>query len=152
MSKGAWLVLAAVVAAFALVGVGCGSGGGTTSAVTKAQYVNKVDALCEQREEERAKGFEAVASKLKKGEILTNAKQARMVETIVIPSYEKMIENVKSLEAPEGGEAEIEELVKAMEKAQKKVEADPRQAVSSVIMFEEANGLATKFGLKHCVI
>ncbi|MGN6663616.1 MAG: hypothetical protein ACTHK6_05350 [Solirubrobacterales bacterium] len=152
MGKGTWLALAGVVAAFALMGVGCGSGGNSTSSVTKVQYVNKVDGLCEEREEERSKNIEAVVNKLKHGEILTNKKQQRMIETIIIPSYGKMIENVKSLEAPEGAEAETEELIKAMEKAQKKVEADPRQAVSSVIMFEEANGLATKFGLKHCVI
>ncbi|MGN6217440.1 MAG: hypothetical protein ACTHN7_10880 [Solirubrobacterales bacterium] len=153
MSKGALLALAGTIAAIALVGGGCGGGGGdSTSAVTKVQYVNKVDALCEEREKERSQKFNAVASKLKPGEVLSHAKQARMIETIIFPSYEKMIKNVKSLEAPAGDEAEIEELIKAMEKAQKKLEADPRQAVTSTVMFEEADALARKYGLEHCVI
>jgi hypothetical protein len=75
-----------------------------------------------------------------------------LIETIIFPSYAKMIENVESLNPPAGDQAKINELIKAMEKAQKKVEADPRQAVFSVVMFEEANGLAKKYGLTHCII
>lgn len=152
MSKGAFLALAGLIAALALVAGGCGSGGSSTTAVTKAQFVKKVDALCEEREKERSAKVSAIISKLKPSEKLSNTQQTKMVETIIFPSYAKMIENVESLEAPAGDQAEINKIIKAMEKAQNKVEADPRQAVFSVVMFEEANGLATKYGLKHCII
>lgn len=152
MSKGAVLALAGLVAVLALIAGGCGGGGGDTTSLTKAQFVKKVDALCEEREKERSNKVSAAVSGLKPGARLSNAQQTKMVETIIFPSYAKMIENVESVEAPAGDEAKINEIIKAMEKAQNKVEADPRQAVFSVVMFEEANGLATKYGLKHCII
>lgn len=153
MSKGAVFAFVGMVAALALFAAGCGSGGSdSTVAVTKAQFIKKVDALCEEREKERSNKVNAEAATLKPGENLSDARQTRMVETIIFPSYAKMIENVESVEPPKGDEAEINELIKAMEKAQQKVEADPRQAVFSVVMFEEANELATKYGLKHCLI
>jgi len=152
VSKGAVLMLAGLVAVLALIAGGCGGGGSDTTSLTKAQFVKKVDALCEEREKERTNKVSAIASGLKPGQRLSNAQQTKMVETIIFPSYAKMIENVESFEAPTGDEAKVSEIVKAMEKAQNKVEADPRQAVFSVVMFEEANGLATKYGLKHCII
>ncbi len=152
MSKGAVVALAGLIAALAVVLGGCGGGGDSTTTVTKAQFVKKVDALCLEREKERADKVNAIASSLKPNEKLSNTRQTKMVETIIFPSYAKMIENVESLEPPAGDEAEITQIVKAMEKAQKKVEADPRQAVFSVVMFEEANQLAAKYGLKHCII
>lgn len=145
-------MLAGVIAALAMVAGGCGGGSDSTTALTKAQFVKKVDALCEEREKERTAKVSAIASSLKPGERLSNARQTKMVESIIFPSYAKMIENVESLEAPEGDQAEINEIIKAMEKAQNKVEADPRQAVFSVVMFEEANSLAKKYGLLHCII
>ncbi len=145
-------MLAGLIAAVAVVAGGCGSGGDSTSSLTKAQFVKKVDALCEEREKERTAKVSAIASSLKPGEKLSNAQQTKMVESIIFPSYAKMIENVESLEPPEGDQAKVNEIVQAMEKAQKKVEADPRQAVFSVVMFEEANGLAKKYGLVHCGI
>lgn len=145
-------MLAGLVAALAAIVGGCGGGSDSTTTVTKAQFVKKVDALCEEREKERTNKVSAIASSLKPNEKLSNDRQTKMVETIIFPSYAKMIENVESVEAPKGDEAEINEIIKSMEKAQKKVEADPRQAVFSVVMFEEANGLATKYGLKHCII
>lgn len=152
MSKGAVLGLAGLVAVLALIAGGCGSGSDSTTTVTKAQFVKKVDALCEEREKERSDKVNAIASSLKSGEKLSNGQQTKMVETIIFPSYAKMIQNVESIDPPAGDEAKINEIIKAMEKAQNKVEADPRQAVFSVVMFEEANGLATKYGLKHCII
>lgn len=152
MSKGAVLALAGLIAAFALVAGGCGGGGDSTTALTKVQFVKKVDALCEEREKERGAKVNAIISNLKPNERLSTARQTKMVETIIFPSYNAIIEDVKSLEAPAGDQAEINEIIKAMEKAQEKVEADPRQAVFSVVMFEEANKLATKYGLKHCII
>lgn len=152
MSKGAVLGLAGLVALLALVAGGCGSSSDSTTTVTKAQFVKQVDALCEEREKERSNKVAAIASSLKPGEKLSNGQQTKMVETIIFPSYAKMIENVESVEPPAGDEAKINEIIKAMEKAQNKVEADPRQAVFSVVMFEEADGLATKYGLKHCII
>lgn len=145
-------MLAGVIAALAVVVGGCGGGGDSTTTLTKAQFVKKVDALCEEREKERTNKVSAIVSTLKPNERLSNTRQTKMVEEIIFPSYDAMIKNVKSLEPPAGDEAKVNEIIKAMEKAQKKVEADPRQAVFSVVMFEEANGLATKYGLKHCVI
>lgn len=152
MSKGAFVALVGMVAALALIAAGCGSGGDSTTTVTKAQFVKQVNALCLEREKERADAVQSIISGLKPGEELSDARQAKMVTAIIVPSYTKMIANVKSLDAPEGDQAEIEKILKAMEQALKKVEADPRQAVFSVVMFEEANGLATKYGLKSCVI
>jgi len=152
VSKGAFLALVGMVAALALAAAGCGSGGDSTTTVTKAQFVKQVNALCLEREKERSEAVQNIVKSLKPGAQLSDARQTKMVTAIIVPNYEKMIANVKSLDAPEGDQAEVEKILKAMEEALKKVEADPRQAVFSVVMFEEANGLATKYGLKSCII
>jgi hypothetical protein len=154
VGKGAfWSILGASVALMLVMG--CGSSGDdstATASLTKAQFVQRGNALCKEREDERAQAVQAEIKTLKPGEQFSDAQQTKLVGKIIVPSYEKMITNVKGLGAPKGDEAKVEEILSAMEKALKDLKADPEKAVFSTVMFEDANELTTKYGLTTCVI
>jgi ribosome-binding factor A len=151
--KGAFWSLVGVSAVLGLFAMGCGGGSDdSTATFTKAQFVQKGNALCKKREEERAEQVQVEVAKLKPGGEFSDAKQTKMVVTIIEPSYEKIIADVKSLGSPDGQSAEVAKIVKSMEDALKKLEAKPEEAVFNTLMFEEANKLATEYGLSSCVI
>jgi hypothetical protein len=148
--KAGYLCILGVVTALALFMAGCGDSDETTTALTKAQFVKQGNALCKKREDERNKEIEAVFSKLQPGDELSDPRQAKLIQKLIIPSYEKMIADVKGLGAPEGDEAEVDEIVAAMEKTRDELEADPEEAVFTTVMFNPPNKLVRSYGLRSC--
>jgi hypothetical protein len=135
-----------------LVAIGCGGGDDETTALTKSQFLAKGNALCKEKEQERLNEVNKVISSLKQGEILSDPKQTRMVETIIIPNYEEAVSGLEALGAPEGDEAKVDALIVAMKKTTKVLKEDPEEAIFNVLMFEEPNKLAKTYGLKSCVV
>lgn len=147
--RGVFLIALAALAALV---VGCGDGDETTTAsLTKPQFLTQGNALCKELETKRSNEVNDIIAGLKPGEKLSDARQTQMVETIIIPNYEEAIDGLEELGAPEGDEAKVEELIKAMEKTQKTLEEDPEEAIFNVLMFEEPNKLAQSYGLNSCV-
>ena len=152
MSKGALkIALSALVALAVLVAAGCGGGDDETTALTKSQFLAQGNALCKEKEQQRLNEVNEEVAALKPGENFSDAKQTKMVETIIIPNYEEIISGIEELGAPEGDEAKIDALVAAMEKTTKVLKEDPEEAIFNVLMFEEPNKLAKAYGLKSCV-
>ena len=129
---------------------GCGSGDETTTSLTKPQFVKRANELCKARQEDRNQEIEEVTSTLKPGEGFSDAEQTKLVQTLIIPSYEKTISDLKKLEPPAGDEAEVEKIITSMESTQKKLEADPEEAVFTTVMFEPPNKLVRSYGLSNC--
>lgn len=153
MRKGALKVALSALGVLAvLVAIGCGGGDDETTTLTKAQFLAKGNALCKEKEQERLDEVNKVIASLKQGEILSDPKQTRMVETIIIPNYEETISGLEALGAPEGDEAKIDKLLAAMNKTTKVLKEDPEEAIFNVLMFEESNKLAKTYGLKSCVV
>lgn len=152
MNKGALRVALGMLGILAvLVVAGCGDSGDETTALTKKQFLAQGNALCKEKEQERLNEVNDLIADLKPGESFSDAKQTKMVETIIIPNYEESISGIEELDAPEGDEEKIEELLAAMENTQKVLEEDPEEAIFSVLMFEKPNKLAQAYGLNSCV-
>jgi hypothetical protein len=150
VKKGAFLTLVAVLAAALLAFAGCG-GDDESTALTKAEFTKQANAGCKEHQKEREELFKKVGNELDPSEV-TRADQERLISEVLLPPFEKDIENLKSLGAPAGDEEKVEEIIKAMEKAVDKVEAKPLVALRTNSQFAEARALAVKYGLDDCVI
>jgi hypothetical protein len=149
MKKGAFLALVAALVAL-LAFAGCGGGDDTTE-VTKAEFTKQANAGCKEHTKERDELFKKVSSEIDASEV-TRADQERLISEVLLPPFEKDIENLKSLGAPAGDEQQVEAIIEAMEKSVDKVEAKPLVALRSSSQFAEARALAVKYGLTDCVI
>lgn len=149
MKKGAILALAAALVAL-LAFAGCG-GGDETTELTKAEFTKQANAGCKEHSKERDELFKQVTNELDPSEV-TRADQENLISEVLLPPFEKDIENLKSLGAPAGDEQQVEEIIKAMEDAVKDVEDKPLVALRTNSQFAEARAAAVKYGLDDCVI
>jgi hypothetical protein len=149
VKKGAFLAVMAVLAAALLAFAGCG-GGDETTALTKAEFTKQVNAGCKEHQKEREELFKKVSAELDPSEV-TRADQEDLITEVLLPPFEKDIENMKSLAPPEGDEKKVEAIIEAMEKAIKDVEAKPLVALRSTSQFAEARALFVKYGLDDCL-
>jgi hypothetical protein len=147
VKKGAFLVLAAALAALLAIS-GCG-GGDETTALTKAEFTKQANAGCKEHEKEQNELFKEVTNTLDPSEV-TRADQELLISDVLLPPYEKDIENLKSLGAPAGDEQQVEAIIEAMEGTVKKVEAKPLVAIRSSSQFTEAKKLLNEYGLDDC--
>lgn len=153
MSKGVLGSILCLLAALSLLFAGCGGGDDeTTSSLTRAQFIKQGNAICKKAEEEKGKAIRALLAKVKPNQQFSQERKEQLVLTVILPPYEQMTEDLKGLGAPEGDEEKVEAIIKEMEKAAKETKADPSVAVTSVREFEEANKLATKYGLTSCIV
>jgi hypothetical protein len=139
-------IMTLLFVAAALTGAwGCGSGGDSTSSLTKKQFLAKADKFCEEGEREQLE----LASKYMKQH--PGAEEEEMVIPAGLPPLQKQTEKIKALPAPEGDEAEVEAMIKAFEKGLKDTEANPQDLLASASNpFKEADKLAAKYGLTTC--
>jgi hypothetical protein len=153
VSKGVLGSILCLLAALSLLFVGCGGGDDeTTSSLTRAQFLKQGNAICKKSEEEKGKALRALVAKLDPNKPITKERKEQLVLTVILPPYEQTTEDLKGLGAPEGDEEEVEAIIKEMEKAAKKTKADPSVAVTTVREFEDANKMATDYGLTSCIV
>ncbi|MGN6253889.1 MAG: hypothetical protein ACTHO8_02770 [Solirubrobacterales bacterium] len=155
MSK-RFVALLAALAALALVVAGCGSGGSTesTTALSKAEFVKKGNAVCAKGSKEIGEAFEKYAKEhgFSKSKEPSKAEQEEAVEAVLIPGVRKQIEGIRSLGTPAEGGAEAEAILVAAEEALEKGEEDPSVFLKeeSAGPFAKANKLSREFGLTKC--
>lgn len=153
MSKGVLGSILCLLAALLLLFAGCGGGDDeSTSSLTRAQFLKQGNAICKKSEEEKGKALRSLVAKLDPNKPITKERKEQLVLTVILPPYEQMTEDLKGLGAPEGDEEEVEAIIKEMEKAAEKTKADPGVAVTSVREFEDANKMATDYGLTSCIV
>ncbi len=149
--KGALLTVCIALAA--VLGIaGCGGDDETSASLTRAEYVKQGNAVCKKAQDERTKALEEAIKTAKPGEELDKAGKENLVDTALVPQYQEMAKGLDELGTPEGDEAKAEDLVEAMEKSLKDVEAEPLEAFETVKQFAKANAIAEDFGLTNCVI
>lgn len=154
MGKRLLAALAGAVA-IAVVAAGCGSGDddSTTATLTKAQFIKRGDAICKKGDQEIEDGFESFAEEknLPDNKEPTKAQLTEAVETIVLPSIQSQSEALRDLPAPSGDEDQVSAMLDAVEEAVEEGEEDPAALISSKAdPFNEANELASEYGLKVC--
>ena len=149
MSKGTIATVIAVLTALVLAFAGCGGGDDTTS-LTKAQYVKQANAICKKGEEERSALLQSATENVNRE--FNDAEKEKVVMTVFVPPYRQTIKKLEELPSPEGEEEAVEAITKAMEVAAKRVEADPLKGLEDISQFEEANKLASAYGLTSCAV
>jgi hypothetical protein len=122
-----------------------------TGSLSKPQFVKKVDQICQ----ETRKQFESDLTDLIKntaspsGE-LPPAAVGGIVRSTFVPNYEKFIDRVGSLGAPEGDEKQITAFLRAVHQIVENASENPAKAFRSYNFFKPAGKLAKAYGLNGC--
>lgn len=144
--------IAALVISFAVLAAiaGCGGSGDsntvTTSSLSKAQFTNKANAICEEARQE------ALAYRLPSGEEEEGTKAiTTTVHQGILPPIERAMEEVRELGAPKGDEVKVEAIIVGNEEAVEKAEGMQFSSMSDMEevflpTLEKAHG----YGLKNC--
>lgn len=151
----------AVVAIAALAGLMSGCGGGdeaaeTTSALTKAAFSQRANAICEDAKKQIVEENFAQIRKLADEPKAREELEFKIVETTMVPSLEHEVEQLRSLGAPQGGDAEFEKMLKLIEGAVAEAETEPETYVAGDDYkwgsehFGKAHRLAVALGADSC--
>jgi hypothetical protein len=155
MSK-VFFALVATVAALAVVAAGCGGGSDSTestSSVSKAEFVNKGNAICLEGEKEVEDGIEKFAEERNFSESNPPSEKEveEIAENLLVPSVRKQLTELQALGIPSGDDEQVEAIFAAVEKALKETEEDPSVlAKDGVGPFKTANKLSREYGLTAC--
>lgn len=129
---------------------GCGGGGSTTS-LTRGEFIKKGNAICEKQRDKRNKKIEEGVALVPEGQVMSS-KLKKKVMLEITPFYEKMTQELKELEAPEKDRKRIEKIVKSMEDATQETRAHLARAINRSVEYTEPNELNREYGLEACTI
>lgn len=154
-------VAAAVVCfgAMMLLLLGCGSGDGSSSTddgLTKADFAGQADTICKQAKDDIVTKNVAQIRKLANDPKAREALEYKLVETAVVPSLEREVEQLKALGAPAGDDGQIGKMLKLIEGAIAEAKTEPETYVAGDDYrwgsehFGKAHRLAVAYGIKNC--
>jgi hypothetical protein len=163
LSTRGFLLVTGVVVALLMAGCG-GSGSGSevsveTGPLTKAQFVEQADRLCEKSKAQLQRKFGAL---LKSSVALAKSTGAKpsaeslqtlhsdAVTTILIPTYGQMIDQISSLGAPSDDQEQVTAFLDAMQQALDEAEEHPSKPFNNVKFFDPFTKLAGSYGLTAC--
>lgn len=142
-----------------IVGVcvaGCGSSSNstsmeTTAAISKAEFLAKGNAVCVKGEKAQEAEINAYVKKhgLEKQKP-SNAQEAEIVETVLVPNIQSQIDGVKALGAPSGEEQQVSSALELSQQTLEKIEANPELAFGKENAFAAAGKQLHALGLKEC--
>jgi hypothetical protein len=150
-------VLAGTVVA-ALIVAGCGGGGGelSTSSISKAAFIKKLDAICAKGNETAEANFDTYAKRTNftPAEInkkMSEAEAAELAETVLLPAIKQEVAQIRQLSVPSGDQDRIEAMVDAIEEGIETTERIPKVVLEEIpVGFGVANRLAKEYGLQVC--
>jgi hypothetical protein len=139
-----------------LLFAGCGGGSGpTTPALTKQQFIRRAHAICYHLSKKQVRKTEAfyAARHLNAAEPDLRA-QERNIAAVVLPIVEEKIEELGALPVPEGDEAKVRAILKAMERGVRETKAHPEWLAASSTAhpnpFAESEQLVAAYGVWLC--
>jgi len=149
VAKRVCIAVLGVVAALAVV-AGCG-GDSDDDSLTKAEYTQQANAICQQGEDEKNKEIQAAVNDPKAISGQGQEGELELLTEFALPPIATMTEELSDLGGPSGEEEKAEALVEAFEEEIEKIEANPKSVISgSGGEFAEANKLAGELDLKAC--
>jgi hypothetical protein len=145
---------AIVIGVLALWLAGCGDGGrtGTTSALSKTEYLRQADEICSGHEiDKAAQQFFAGFSRKHPP---TPQKQAEFVNQVVIPTHQRQLDELRNLPIPAGDEEHVQPFLEEGQKFLDRLREDPSLFVQQRVppAFKKAAQQAADYGLKSCAI
>lgn len=149
----AFLMALAVLVALAAVVAGCGGGddSDTSASLTKAEFIKKADAICEEGNESiNTEVDEFAEEKGTTPEKMTKEQQEEFVEQVVAGEIHSQAEEIGDLGAPSGDEEQIEAMVEAVEGGADEIEEEPKALFGKTNPLAEGTKLAKEYGLKVC--
>jgi hypothetical protein len=157
-----FLLLACALTATVLVS-GCGGSGGDSGEVTvetgsmsKAEFVKRADGICEstrtQFTTEFSKAIRENQKLVKEGSAAQQqAFRKEVVEKFVVPIYQKTVDGISTLGAPQSYSKEVSQFLNALQHRLTEIEEDPEVISGTPYPFEKVAGIADKISLDGCV-
>lgn len=158
-TAGFQFIIAAVAALLAVSGCGDSTnsegGGGTaikveTGSLTKAQFIKRADAICRKGTDEAIRGYKAYLQRTEPSRAKARAEAPEFVNTVLVPAFEKQIDQVSSLGAPSADKKEIAAVLEALKIGLGNAREDPWKYVSSLNPFAKASRLGRAYGFDVC--
>jgi len=132
--------------ALALISCGCGGGSSSAAHNDKAIFLKKADAICAsgnrklKTANERAFGNQPA----------TQTEIERFVLRTIVPVVRAQVEQIKALPVPSGDQAVVSEMLDAAQSDVEQAKKDPALLAQGKPVFEDANELASGYGLTVC--
>jgi hypothetical protein len=153
--KKALLVTLAAMALAAPI-VGCGSGDDSTteetSTLSKAEFIERGDAICRKANEKIEKESEKFAEEhnftIKNGHVPNDQMEEAFV-AVLAPELKQQAKELSELEAPDGDEEQVEEIIDSLEGVAGEIEDQPSIALGDGVL-QEPDALAEDYGFKVC--
>lgn len=142
--------------AAAILASGCGGSTDSTEiqtgSLSKAEFIEKADAVCTKSQE---RGGRALASYMSKNHIrltgpLSTAVAAGLFGSVVEPTYQREITEISELGAPDKDAEKVVAMLEALEAGLAKAQRDPASAISRNELVPNAGALARAYGLTQC--
>jgi hypothetical protein len=146
MKLRAALALSAVLALGAIA-AGCGSsddnGDSSTSSLTKAAWIAKADAICQQGNQD----IENAAKQQFGNQKPTAAEVQQFARETALPETQKQVDQIKALGAPSGDEDQVNHILDTVQ-----ADIDKAKAAGDIenSTFADGDALAKQYGLKVC--
>lgn len=134
------------LALLALFAIGCGSSDSSDSsseALSKADYIEQGNAICDKGNAELAAAAKEIGSNPSKAQIESYATDT------LIPNLEDQAAALRALGAPEGDQETVDAIYTALDDGIAATKDDPSVVVSDD-PFSKANDLAAAYGLSAC--
>lgn len=149
--------IAAFAVAAAILASGCGSGGSDpieiqTGSLSKAEFINKADAICTKGQE---RGGRELASYMSKNHVtltgpLPEAAAVGLFGAVIEPTYQREITEISELGAPNKDAKKVAAMLEAIEAGLAKAQRDPAGALGRNELVPTAGALARAYGLTEC--
>lgn len=149
--------VAAFAVAAAILASGCGDGGSDTieiqtGSLSKAEFIEKADAVCTKTQERAGRELVAYMSKnnIRLSGSLPDAAAVGIFGAVVEPTYRREITEISELGAPDKDAEKVIEMLEAIEAGLEKGQLDPAGAISRNELVPAAGELARAYGLTKC--
>jgi hypothetical protein len=140
-----------------LIVAGCGGdNNNTTTTLSKQEFLKKGNAICRKANQDVNKAGRLIfLTGVKKGQKPSGpppaAKFKKFADTILIPSIQSQINQIRALGVPPGDQAQVKAILDAAQAALNKGKQDPTLLEGNKSTpFAKANKLALAYGLTVC--
>jgi hypothetical protein len=144
------LIIAAVTAAVSCFIAGCGGGRETTMAsVTKAQFVQRADAICTKFTKERKAAIESKKNR-PAGYPEAEKEAEEHLKKVGAPSLREEVEELKALTPPEKDAEQVGQMLENLEEATEDLAVEGLKAYSRPSKLADFEDEAEAYGLQVC--
>ena len=124
--------------------------GGGSKSISKADYLARAKAVCQQGNQQLKTASDAVIAKLTPGQKLSETEINDFVRKTVIPTIRDQVKKLRAIPPPKGEKAHVEEIYKALDKGLDELDKNPKKLSDGSNVFADADTLANKYGISVC--